>query len=68
MGEFVAADDTGLTDVPGLWVAGNVTDLAAAVVSAAAQGVSAAAAINATWSPRRPVVRSAPSVPGLPLR
>ena len=28
-GEFAAADATGLTDVPGVWVAGNVTDLAA---------------------------------------
>ena len=47
MGEFVAADATGLTDVPGVWVAGNVTDLPAQVVSAAAGGVVAAAAINA---------------------
>jgi thioredoxin reductase len=47
MGEFVAADPTGLTEVPGVWVAGNVTDLAAQVVTAAAQGASAAAAINA---------------------
>jgi thioredoxin reductase len=46
-GEFVAADATGLTDVPGVWVAGNVTDLAASVVVAAAGGASAAAAINA---------------------
>jgi thioredoxin reductase len=47
MGEFVAADATGLTDVPGVWVAGNVTDLAAPVVTAAAEGATAAAAINA---------------------
>jgi SAM-dependent methyltransferase len=46
-GEFVAADATGLTDVPGVWVAGNVTDLTAQVVTAAAGGVSAAVAINA---------------------
>jgi thioredoxin reductase len=46
-GEFVTADATGLTDVPGVWVAGNVTDLAASVVVAAAGGASAAAAINA---------------------
>src|SRR5206468_10455121 len=37
----------GLTDVPGAWVAGNVTDLSATVIAAAAQGVAAAAAINA---------------------
>jgi thioredoxin reductase len=47
VGQFFAADATGLTDVPGVWVAGNVTDLAAPVVTAAAEGVSAAAAINA---------------------
>ena len=47
MGHFVAADATGLTEVPGVWVAGNVTDLSAQVVSAAAGGVVAAAAINA---------------------
>jgi thioredoxin reductase len=46
-GEFVTADAAGLTDVPGVWVAGNVTDLAASVVVAAAEGASAAAAINA---------------------
>lgn len=46
-GEFIAADPTGLTDVPGVWVAGNVTDLTAQVITAAAGGVNAAAAINA---------------------
>lgn len=47
VGEYVAADATGLTEVPGVWVAGNVTDLMAQVVMAAAGGVSAAAAVNA---------------------
>ena len=47
VGEYIAADPTGLTGVPGVWVAGNVTDLTAQVVSAAAGGVLAAAAINA---------------------
>jgi thioredoxin reductase len=47
LGEFIAADPTGLTDVPGVWVAGNVTDLTAQVVTAAAGGAAAAAAINA---------------------
>jgi thioredoxin reductase len=46
-GEFIAADASGLTAVAGVWVAGNVTDLAAQVVTAAAAGASAAAAINA---------------------
>ena len=47
IGEYVAADATGLTDVPGVWVAGNVTDLMAQVVTAAAGGAAAAAAVNA---------------------
>lgn len=47
MGEHIAADATGRTDLPGVWVAGNVTDLMAQVVTAAGQGAAAAAAINA---------------------
>jgi len=47
LGELIASDPTGLTEIPGVWVAGNVTDLTAQVVTAAAGGVSAAAAINA---------------------
>ncbi len=47
VGESIAADPTGRTEVPGVWVAGNVTDVMAQVVSAAAGGVAAAAAINA---------------------
>ena len=43
----IAADSTGLTDVPGVWVAGDVTDLLAQLITAAAGGASAAAAINA---------------------
>jgi thioredoxin reductase len=46
-GAFVAADGTGATDVPGVWVAGNVTDLGAHLIGAAAAGVRAAAVINA---------------------
>lgn len=46
-GEHIAADATGLTEVAGVWVAGNVTDLLAQVVTAAAQGVTVAAAVNA---------------------
>ncbi|HEY7489416.1 MAG TPA: methyltransferase domain-containing protein [Streptosporangiaceae bacterium] len=47
IGESIAADPTGLTEVPGVWVAGNVTDVMAQVVSSAAGAVAAAAAINA---------------------
>ncbi len=47
VGESFAADPTGLTAVPGVWVAGNVTDVQAQVVTAAAEGLAAAAAVNA---------------------
>ncbi|WP_067699634.1 NAD(P)/FAD-dependent oxidoreductase [Nocardia jejuensis] len=47
MGEHIAADPTGRTEVPGVWVAGNVTDLTAQVGAAAAAAVVAAAQINA---------------------
>ncbi|SBT42691.1 NAD(P)/FAD-dependent oxidoreductase [Micromonospora narathiwatensis] len=46
-GEHLAADATGRTEVPGVWVAGNVTDPAAQVGAAAAAGTVAAAQINA---------------------
>jgi thioredoxin reductase len=41
LGEHIPADPAGRTDAPGVWVAGNVTDLAAQV------GAAAAAQINA---------------------
>ncbi|RKT88584.1 Thioredoxin reductase [Saccharopolyspora antimicrobica] len=47
MGEHVPADAAGRTAVPGVWVAGNITDLAAQVGGAAAAGAVAAAQINA---------------------
>ncbi|HEX3789107.1 MAG TPA: NAD(P)/FAD-dependent oxidoreductase [Pseudonocardiaceae bacterium] len=47
MGEYVPADPTGQTDVPGVWVAGNATELTAQVIAAAASGNLAGAAINA---------------------
>ena len=46
-GEFIASDGSGLTAVPGVWVAGNVTELSATVVVAAAGGMLAGAAVNA---------------------
>jgi thioredoxin reductase len=45
-GEHVPADPTGRTEVPGVWVAGNVTDLTAQVGAAAAAAAFAAAQIN----------------------
>jgi thioredoxin reductase len=46
IGEYIAAGPAGLTEVPGVWVAGNVTDLGAQVGGAAAAGALAGAAIN----------------------
>jgi thioredoxin reductase len=47
VGSCVAADPTGATAVPGVWVAGNVTDLRAQVISSAAAGLNTAAMLNA---------------------
>ncbi|MEU8038463.1 bifunctional NAD(P)/FAD-dependent oxidoreductase/class I SAM-dependent methyltransferase [Streptosporangium sp. NPDC049078] len=46
-GSYVAADPSGATALPGVWVAGNVTALTEQVIGAAAAGGRAAAAINA---------------------
>jgi thioredoxin reductase len=46
IGTRIEADRTGATAVPGVWVAGNLTDPQAQVVSAAAAGLMAGAAIN----------------------
>ncbi|HEX2053747.1 MAG TPA: NAD(P)/FAD-dependent oxidoreductase [Actinomycetota bacterium] len=46
MGEHLVTDPTGRTEVPGVWAAGNVTDLAAQVSGAAAAAAFAAAQIN----------------------
>ncbi|RSM60241.1 thioredoxin reductase [Actinoplanes sp. ATCC 53533] len=45
-GSAVAAEPTGRTAVPGVWVAGNVSDQMAQVISAAAAGLNVAAQIN----------------------
>lgn len=47
VGTAVPADPTGATAVPGVWVAGNVANLMAQVVVAAAAGVTTGAAVNA---------------------
>jgi thioredoxin reductase len=46
LGTYVACDPTGLTAVPGVWVAGNVADPRAQVITSAAAGLWAGAAIN----------------------
>ncbi len=45
-GYAVPSDANGATSVPGVWLAGNVTDLRAQVISAAAGGLNAGAMIN----------------------
>ncbi|GAA3141614.1 hypothetical protein GCM10010486_04540 [Nonomuraea roseoviolacea subsp. carminata] len=47
VGDRIPADHTGATAEPGVWVAGNVADAGAQVLTSAAAGLSAAAAINA---------------------
>jgi thioredoxin reductase/SAM-dependent methyltransferase len=47
VGSQIPADATGTTAVPGVWVAGNVADVRAQVITAAAAGLNAGAAINA---------------------
>lgn len=46
IGESITADPTGLTEVPGVWVAGNIAELNAQVMASAASGAAAANAIN----------------------
>ncbi|WP_369130178.1 NAD(P)/FAD-dependent oxidoreductase [Modestobacter roseus] len=46
VGHAVPSTPVGSTDVPGVWVAGNVTDLMAQVIGAAAAGLKAGAGIN----------------------
>jgi thioredoxin reductase len=47
VGAYVPSDASGLTEVAGVWVAGNVTDLMGGIAAAQAAGTQAAAAINA---------------------
>jgi thioredoxin reductase len=47
LGEHVESDTTGLTAVPGVWVAGNVTNPTAQVFASASAGAMAGAHINA---------------------
>ena len=53
MGRGVAAGMAGLTEVPGVWVAGNATDLFAQVGASAAAGALAGAHMNAAPGHRR---------------
>ncbi len=46
IGTYIEADPVGATAVPGVWVAGNLANLQAQVITAAAAGLAAGAAIN----------------------
>ena len=46
MGTQIEADASGATSVSGVWVAGNLANIAAQVITSAAAGLTAAAAIN----------------------
>ncbi|WP_069170507.1 NAD(P)/FAD-dependent oxidoreductase [Streptomyces griseus] len=46
VGTYVAADPAGATEVPGVWVAGNVVNPMEQVIGSAAAGLKAAAALN----------------------
>ncbi|WP_166983170.1 NAD(P)/FAD-dependent oxidoreductase [Paramicrobacterium fandaimingii] len=46
MGSFIETDFAGKTDVDGVWAAGNVRDLGAAVAASAAQGSMTGGALN----------------------
>jgi thioredoxin reductase len=45
-GTHIEADPTGATAVPGVWVAGNIAEIQAQVMTSAAAGLAAGAAIN----------------------
>ncbi|NHD15961.1 NAD(P)/FAD-dependent oxidoreductase [Actinopolyspora sp. BKK1] len=47
VGQYLPCDELGRTEVTGVWVAGNVTELSAQVGNAAAAGAATAARINA---------------------
>jgi len=47
LGTVARSEPTGATSVPGVWVAGNVADLRAQVISSAAAGLDVAALLNA---------------------
>jgi len=57
VGNYVPADPAGQTSVRGVYVAGNVADLRATVIVAAAAGLNVGAAINMDLTPRRPRTR-----------
>ena len=67
-GITVPSGDAGGTDVEGVWVAGNVRDCNAQVIDAAAQGLKAAVAINASEMPGATVANVACVALASPLK
>ena len=63
VGTRIEADRTGATAVPGVWVAGNLTDPQAQVIAAAAGGLMAGAAINLDLILEEARRRGRPDVP-----
>ena len=63
---WVVKDGTGRTSVPGVWVAGNVANPRAQVITAAGEGSAAAIAVNADLvaDDVRAAVRTSPPAPG----
>lgn len=61
VGSYVPADPSGATTVPGVWVAGNVTNPMAQVIAAASAGLSAGAAIVADLMEADARLASAPA-------
>jgi thioredoxin reductase/SAM-dependent methyltransferase len=47
VGSYIPSEPTGATTVPGVWVAGNVANLQAQVITSAAAGLNAAGQLNA---------------------
>jgi thioredoxin reductase len=65
MGTQIEADPSGATSVPGVWVAGNLANIAAQVITSAAAGLTAAAAINGDLAAEdaKRAVRATPRTP-----
>jgi thioredoxin reductase len=67
MGTQIEVDPSGATSVPGVWVAGNLANIAAQVITAAAAGLTAGAAINADLAAEdaRRAVGATPRTPAI---
>jgi thioredoxin reductase len=65
MGTQIEADSSGATSVPGVWVAGNLANIAAQVITSAAAGLIAGAAINADLA-AEDAKRAAGAIPRTP--